>query len=117
MAGGLIGDVEDVFKDNVCYPRIGCFSNDPPFTNSWHQLPESPEKIGLQLFLFTRQNPQQGQTFQYDSAGSLVHTNFDHIKDVKVIIHGYLNNGSEQWNNDLKDALLRHVSALLLGAG
>ena len=116
VEGGLLDTFEDtfddVFKSKVCYDVIGCFHNGWPFTNSWHELPSSPEEVGVTLTLYTRSNPLHGESLNYKDAKSVVGTHFDPSADTKFIIHGYVNDGTDPWVLNMIKALLQAVRYL-----
>ncbi|KAK7100290.1 inactive pancreatic lipase-related protein 1-like isoform X2 [Littorina saxatilis] len=98
----------DIFDSKVCYGVLGCFRNDAPFTNSWRELPNSPEKIGVSLTLYTRANPLEGDALDWRNTENIIsRTHFDPNAEVKVIIHGYMNDGMDYWVVNMTRALLQ----------
>nr|KAG5709784.1 hypothetical protein BaRGS_032608 [Batillaria attramentaria] len=97
----------DAFRSHVCYGSLGCFSNDDPFSNAWDELPESPKDVGVTLTLYTRHDPDLGHELDYKDAKSMLGTSFDPSADIKVIIHGYDNDGTEDWVKNLTSHLLQ----------
>ncbi|XP_025109853.1 inactive pancreatic lipase-related protein 1-like isoform X2 [Pomacea canaliculata] len=98
--------LKDLFKSSVCYDTVGCFNNSDPFTNAWNELPDSPDKIGVTFTLFTRDGPTQGHALDYKKSRPMEDTTFDPEADIKMIIHGYVNDGTEDWNKNLTKHLL-----------
>lgn len=97
-------------KDStVCYDVIGCFHNDGPFFNIWNDLPESPEAIGVTFNLYTRANPTNGTRLDYKNSASVFSSGLDPKTATKMIIHGYLNDGTEDWIKKLTQEFLRVV--------
>lgn len=90
----------------MCYDTVGCFNNSDPFTNAWNELPDSPDKIGVTFTLFTRDGPTQGHALDYKKSRPMEDTTFDPEADIKMIIHGYVNDGTEDWNKNLTKHLL-----------
>ena len=108
------GGILDFFKSKVCYDVIGCFDNSAPFNNSWHELPDSPDKVGVTLTLYTRSSPLRGEPLNYKQPKSVVGTHFDPRADTKVIIHGYLDDGTAPWVLNMTRALLQVVRCLYI---
>ena len=51
--------------EEVCYPRLGCFSNDPPWSGIPGRLltglPEPPEEMNISFSLYTRETGNNSQ--------------------------------------------------------
>ncbi|PAA74650.1 hypothetical protein BOX15_Mlig007525g3 [Macrostomum lignano] len=96
----------------VCYDGLGCFSTGGNFYDLVRRplqlLPQSPERIGPTYALYTRRSIISGQSLVYGDKSSVEKSNFDASRPTKIIIHGFLENGSEDWVNDMKKALLLH---------
>uniref|UniRef100_A0A1I8FCN1 Lipase domain-containing protein n=1 Tax=Macrostomum lignano TaxID=282301 RepID=A0A1I8FCN1_9PLAT len=60
-------------------------------------LPQSPERIGPTYALYTRRSIISGQSLVYGDKSSVEKSNFDASRPTKIIIHGFLENGSEDW--------------------
>ncbi|XP_046550826.1 pancreatic lipase-related protein 3-like [Haliotis rubra] len=93
----------------VCYPRVGCFDNIPPFNIANLALPVAPEVIGTGFWLYTRGSSGNGghEKLNYTDQDSVTRSRFDHAKLTKIIIHGYKRGGNSSWVQNCKDALLR----------
>ena len=90
----------------VCHSEYGCFSIEAPFTNSLGYLPKSPEQLNVSLELHTR----NGKSF-IDLRKKTGNTNvfFSNIKNIKVVIHGFMGSESSQWIVNMADELLKKV--------
>ncbi|UJR17679.1 hypothetical protein I4U23_004577 [Adineta vaga] len=83
---------------SVCYVDFGCFSPRPGFK----LLPQSPQKINTQFFLFSRNQPFQSQVVSSSNLGS-----FDQKKPTKFIIHGFTDRASSSWVANMTKELLK----------
>ncbi|UJR17675.1 hypothetical protein I4U23_004572 [Adineta vaga] len=83
---------------SVCYIDFGCFSPRPGFK----LLPQSPQKINTQFFLFTRKQPTRAQVISSSNLGS-----FDQKKPTKFIIHGFTDQASNAWVINMTKELLK----------
>ena len=55
------------------------------------------------FILYTRANPTSGSLISHDQVNSM----FKATSETKILIHGFLDNGFNKHNTDVKDALLR----------
>ncbi|KAK3584977.1 hypothetical protein CHS0354_009669 [Potamilus streckersoni] len=101
---GLIKD-----SYSVCYDLIGCFKSGKPYHNALFFLPQSPSEIGIKYNLFTRRNAQSAQLLT-TNVNIVRSSNFDGSKDTKIIIHGYKHSTSHQWEENMKDEILKRAS-------
>jgi pimeloyl-ACP methyl ester carboxylesterase len=92
---------------NVCYEGYGCFTTAYPFWDLFVRpltlLPQSPDKIATQFYLYTRKNANNGVKITPQSVNDLFGSN----RKTRFIIHGFLHNGFKQWVIDMKDSILR----------
>lgn len=94
----------------VCYPEIGCFSNEKPFYDpplrpiSW--LPESREEVGTQFLLKTRLNPTVPDILTTHDITSVIASNFEPTRKTIIVCHGYTESGDVEWMQDMATALL-----------
>ncbi|KAK6188474.1 hypothetical protein SNE40_004641 [Patella caerulea] len=106
---------------SICYKDLGCFDNFYPFSNADLDLPDSPEKIGISLTLYTRKNLKNGtgQLLQYNNKDTIKHSNFDGRKPTKIEIHGLANDLNTEWLHELKDELLKKgdFNVIIVGWG
>jgi uncharacterized protein (UPF0264 family) len=79
-----------------CYDGYGCFSTDYPFSNTEGFLPQSPDYLNVRIQLYTRQNRNNA----IDVTEGVGKT-FDSSKDIKIIIHGYMNRMNVQWLTEM----------------
>ena len=98
-----------LFRSHVCYGDLGCFSQHGGFDNTMGELPASPDKIKVSLFLFTRDNPADGHRLSYRDSTSVSHSKFNSERDVKVVIHGYHSYGRAPWVLNMTKYLLELV--------
>jgi len=83
---------------SICYDNFGCFLPRPGFK----LLPQSPEKINTQFFLFTKNRPTQPQSISSSNLGA-----FDPKKQIKMIIHGFTDRASNSWVVNMTKELLK----------
>jgi len=76
-----------------CYGELGCFDN----SGYWalrqpNELPQSPEDIGAEFLLNTRQNDDvtRPEVVIYDDMESVAKSSFDPSKKTKILVHGFL---------------------------
>ncbi|KAI8774315.1 Pancreatic lipase- protein 2 [Biomphalaria glabrata] len=92
----------------VRYSRLGCFTLDPPFNNTqW--LPQSPSVVNTRFLLYTRHNPTTGHRLDADNSSSITSSHLTGDKDIKILIHGFLQYGSMEFLVNMTEALL-HVA-------
>ncbi|XP_065494800.1 inactive pancreatic lipase-related protein 1-like [Caloenas nicobarica] len=96
--------------DQVCYDRIGCFSDDIPWSGTVerpiHKLPWSPEKIDARFLLYTRQNPEVFQEISAVDDSTIGYSNFNANRMTRFITHGFIDNGEENWLHEMCQKLL-----------
>ncbi|CAF1120352.1 unnamed protein product [Adineta steineri] len=97
-AGTIERAVSSDVLPSICYNDFGCFSPRPGFK----VLPQSPEKINTQFFLYTRKQSTQAQLISSSNLGS-----FDHTKQIKLIIHGFTDKASSSWVINMIEELLK----------
>ncbi|XP_018427679.1 PREDICTED: pancreatic lipase-related protein 2-like [Nanorana parkeri] len=97
--------------EEVCYDRLGCFTNGPPYSNTLERpisrLPWAPEVIDTQFLLFTRRNPDQYQVIRALNVSSVFGTNFKPSLKSLFIIHGFVETGDKQWLVEMCQTLLK----------
>jgi hypothetical protein len=92
----------------VCYPRLGCFSIQPPLNNT-DVLPMNPEYIDTKFYLFTDYHERTPKTISENDLNSHTQTGFRPDLDTVFIIHGFLQNGRVEWMVHMAMELLRKV--------
>ncbi|KAM4635861.1 pancreatic lipase-related protein 2-like [Discoglossus pictus] len=107
--GTLLPDViTDLLQPNdtvACYPNLGCFPNDAPWSgvNERPMMPppQTPQKINTRFLLFTLKNPDRYQEINASDVSSISSSNFNTSKKTCIIIHSYLENGEAAWPKDM----------------
>ncbi|XP_035684787.1 pancreatic triacylglycerol lipase-like isoform X1 [Branchiostoma floridae] len=99
----LVGVVVAANAQQVCYDGLGCFSRGGDFPDA---LPQSPGEINTQFLLYTRNNPATEQSIMYDDSSSVVNSYFDSSKKIKILIHGYMDDKTEEWLILAREAIL-----------
>uniref|UniRef100_A0A8B9P697 Triacylglycerol lipase n=1 Tax=Apteryx owenii TaxID=8824 RepID=A0A8B9P697_APTOW len=88
----------------VCYERLGCFSDDIPWSGTVerpvYKLPWNPEKIDTRFLLYTRENPDNFQISAID-ASTIEQSNFNASRITRFITHGFIDKGEENWLSDM----------------
>uniref|UniRef100_A0A0B7AM58 Lipase domain-containing protein n=1 Tax=Arion vulgaris TaxID=1028688 RepID=A0A0B7AM58_9EUPU len=112
--------LSDQCRNGVQYTGLGCFTLDPPFTNTdW--LPQTPVSIGLRFLLYTRNNPAMPDILSATNRSSINLSNIRPQLPVKFIIHGYLQNAGMEYIVNMTNALLNkapmNVIVVSWGAG
>ncbi|XP_072016127.1 pancreatic triacylglycerol lipase-like [Amphiura filiformis] len=98
----------------ICYPNLGCFSNDYPFYDPPDRpisyIPDSLDMVGTEFFLNTRQNPiwSYAQDLYNTDDDSILNSFFSPNRDTKFICHGYLHNGNADWTRDMMTEFLNY---------
>ncbi|KAG9465958.1 hypothetical protein GDO78_017434 [Eleutherodactylus coqui] len=94
----------------VCYDRIGCFTNGVPWASTLQRpiakLPWSPETINVRFLLFTKSNPNNFQEVNAVDASTISASNFGASRKTRFIIHGYSAKAEDSWPMDMCKAML-----------
>ncbi|KAK6188490.1 hypothetical protein SNE40_004654 [Patella caerulea] len=93
----------------VCYDQYGCFSNAKPFNNAKGNLPDSPEKQGINFSLNTIECVNQ--VINVNDFGSIRDSYFNPDLKTILIIHGYTDDGGAAWVVEMVDELLYYQDA------
>jgi pimeloyl-ACP methyl ester carboxylesterase len=93
-------------RAHACYPGLGCFDTNLGAMAHLGTLPTSPDNLGAQLLLYTRQNRDTPQVLNYLDDGSLDASNFDPSLPIKFLTHGFGESGYHYWIQGVKDAYL-----------
>uniref|UniRef100_A0A5F7ZN57 Triacylglycerol lipase n=2 Tax=Macaca TaxID=9539 RepID=A0A5F7ZN57_MACMU len=84
----------------VCYERLGCFSDDSPWSGiverPLHILPWAPKDVNTRFLLYTNENPNNFQELVADSS-TISNSNFKTNRKTRFIIHGFIDKGEENW--------------------
>ncbi|XP_007518537.1 inactive pancreatic lipase-related protein 1 [Erinaceus europaeus] len=89
----------------VCYEGLGCFSDSEPWAGTAIRplkvLPWSPEKIDTRFLLYTNENPNNFQILLPSDPSTIEASNFKTDRKTRIIIHGYIDKGDENWVSDM----------------
>ncbi|XP_061182222.1 pancreatic lipase-related protein 2-like isoform X1 [Saccostrea echinata] len=96
-------------RETICYPRLGCFSIQPPFNNT-NVLPMDPSYIDTRFYLLTDHSDHTPITISESDLNSSGGTPFQPNLDSVFIIHGFLQNGRVEWMLHMALELLRRKS-------
>ncbi|XP_078686854.1 pancreatic triacylglycerol lipase-like isoform X2 [Branchiostoma floridae x Branchiostoma belcheri] len=99
----VIGVVVKANAQQVCYAGLGCFSRGGDFPDA---LPQSPAEINTQFLLYTRTNPATEHSIMYDDTSSVLNSYFDSSKKTKFLVHGYMDDRTEEWLILAREAIL-----------
>lgn len=96
----------------MCYGQLGCFTNEAPFSNTESLLPAFFNTT-FRLFTETCKRPYvlqavengYGDTILSDT-GFKSACNFNPSLPLKIVVHGFIQNGRVKWVNDMAAALL-----------
>ncbi|XP_077505776.1 pancreatic lipase-related protein 2-like isoform X1 [Amblyomma americanum] len=93
-------------SDQVCYEYVGCFSNQDKLTLPT-SFPSDPSAVDTKFELYSRSNRRSPVRLDYRPSTRLGRlAQFDKPKPLKLIVHGFLENGKVSWIQDIKDAFL-----------
>ncbi|KAM8924240.1 pancreatic triacylglycerol lipase-like [Pelodytes ibericus] len=94
----------------VCYSRIGCFTDNVPWAGTVERpiskLPWSPEKINTRFLMYTKQNTNSFQELSAINPSTISSSNFRTNRKTRFIIHGFIDKGEESWLIDMCKAML-----------
>ncbi|XP_010713079.1 inactive pancreatic lipase-related protein 1-like isoform X2 [Meleagris gallopavo] len=94
----------------VCYDRVGCFTDDIPWSGTAerpiYRLPWSPEQIGTQFFLYTKENSNNYQEISAVNSATIGSSNFKTSRKTRFVVHGFIDEGEEGWPADLCKRIL-----------
>ncbi|XP_073540720.1 pancreatic lipase-related protein 2-like isoform X2 [Phyllobates terribilis] len=100
-----------VLTSEVCYDRLGCFTNDAPWAGTLQRpigcLPWSPEKINTRFLLYTKDNVKTYQEVSAVNPGTISDSNFRPERKSRFVIHGFTDSGEKSWLTDLCQAVLQ----------
>ncbi|XP_030060612.1 pancreatic triacylglycerol lipase-like [Microcaecilia unicolor] len=97
--------------DEVCYDRLGCFTNDIPWGGTAERpiakLPWDPEKVNTRFLLYTKENPNNFQEITAVDPSTIAASNFNASKKTCFITHGFVDQGEENWLSDMCRRMLQ----------
>ncbi|XP_053164967.1 pancreatic lipase-related protein 2-like [Hemicordylus capensis] len=86
----------------VCYDRLGCFTNDPPWSGTLERpllgLPEPPALVNTGFCIYTRENPVHSQVISAINPSTIQASNFRTNRRTCFIIHGYFLNNKDYFS-------------------
>ncbi|XP_037660562.1 pancreatic triacylglycerol lipase isoform X1 [Choloepus didactylus] len=90
----------------ICYSRLGCFSDDSPWAGTVERplkiLPWSPEDINTRFLLYTNENPDNFQVRELTADQPTIQSsNFKTNRKTRFIIHGFIDKGEESWLSNM----------------
>ncbi|KAM4897173.1 inactive pancreatic lipase-related protein 1-like [Sylvia borin] len=96
--------------DEVCFDRLGCFTDDVPWSGTAerpvYKLPWKPESINTRFLLYTRENYDDFQEVSAVDKSTIEASNFNASRKTKFIVHGFVDNGEENWLSDMCQRML-----------
>ncbi|XP_027786114.2 pancreatic triacylglycerol lipase-like isoform X2 [Marmota flaviventris] len=86
----------------VCYDRLGCFTDDSPWGGTLirplKMLPWAPGIVNTRFLLYTNENPNSYQVrILLADSSSIRSSNFKTNRKTRFIIHGFTDKGEENW--------------------
>ncbi|XP_007518516.1 pancreatic triacylglycerol lipase [Erinaceus europaeus] len=88
----------------VCFERLGCFSDDSPWAGISERplkiLPWAPKDVNTRFLLYTNENPDNYQEITADIS-QVTSSNFRTDRKTHFIIHGFIDKGEENWLSDM----------------
>ncbi|KAM9847480.1 inactive pancreatic lipase-related protein 1-like [Aulostomus maculatus] len=92
----------------VCFNELGCFNDLPPWGGTSQRpasnLPWHPDEIGTRFLLFTQKN-RYYQEIKTDK--TIQASNYNGMRKTRFIIPGYLEEGDEDWPQEMCKVTLR----------
>uniref|UniRef100_A0A674HM46 Triacylglycerol lipase n=1 Tax=Taeniopygia guttata TaxID=59729 RepID=A0A674HM46_TAEGU len=85
----------------VCYPRLGCFTDDPPWSGVPGRLltglPDPPEEMNITFSLYTRETGNNSQVISAINSSTIQKSHFSSHRNTTFIIHGFGSTGKTGW--------------------
>uniref|UniRef100_A0A8C3MZ47 Triacylglycerol lipase n=1 Tax=Geospiza parvula TaxID=87175 RepID=A0A8C3MZ47_GEOPR len=85
----------------VCYPRLGCFTDDPPWSGVPGRLltglPDPPEEMNISFSLYTRETGNNSQVISAINSSTIQKSHFSSHRKTSFIIHGFGSTGKTGW--------------------
>ncbi|XP_077311053.1 pancreatic triacylglycerol lipase-like [Lithobates pipiens] len=104
----LVGAVKG---GEVCFSRIGCFTDTVPWSGTLErlsaQLPWAPEKINPRFLLYTKANNVNFQEISAVNPSTISASNFRTSRKTRFIIHGFIDKGEESWLSNMCKTMLQ----------
>lgn len=101
-----------VENETRCYGEIGCLN----ITREWYHLIHRPfnvfplprNVINTKFILYTEKNPNDGQPLVAEDKDSILNSNFRAGRQIKFIIHGFIDTPLSNWVSEMKNELLEY---------
>ncbi|XP_046674957.1 pancreatic triacylglycerol lipase-like isoform X1 [Homalodisca vitripennis] len=99
-------------NETTCYPELGCFPVDSPWTTLLRPFPSPlhPAEINVRLYCYTKESPERYNITLWPDI-SLEGCPFRADRRTAFITHGFASNGNASWLSDLKDDYLSALDA------
>ncbi|XP_070801344.1 inactive pancreatic lipase-related protein 1-like [Pituophis catenifer annectens] len=95
----------------VCYDRLGCFTDDIPWSGTVERpiarLPWTPQEINTRFLLYTKKNHDNFQEITAINPETIDYSNFNASKITRFITHGFIDQGEERWLSDMCKRMLQ----------
>ncbi|XP_043407899.1 pancreatic lipase-related protein 3 [Chelonia mydas] len=87
--------------EKVCYPRLGCFSDKPPWAGIPGRflggLPDSPESMNISFTLYTKETRNNSQVISAIHPSTIKDSHFCSHRKTRFIVHGFMSTGKRGW--------------------
>lgn len=108
-----------VENETRCYGEIGCLN----ITREWYHLIHRPfnvfplprNVINTKFILYTEDNPNEGQSLVAEDKDSILNSNFRPDRQIKFIIHGFIDTPLSNWVSEMKNELLTYSKQNQIG--
>jgi len=99
-------------RNEVCYPKVGCFSNSYPWTSGSRIafLPFAPEKV-CQSVIFYSKVLQNVRFTVFPEVEAALFANFNKDIPTYFITHGFTSTGSDLYLQVMAELFLKHGPA------
>uniref|UniRef100_A0A8C8SGH1 Triacylglycerol lipase n=1 Tax=Pelusios castaneus TaxID=367368 RepID=A0A8C8SGH1_9SAUR len=85
----------------VCYKRLGCFSDNPPWTGMPGRLlaglPDSPDSINISFNLYTMETGNNSQVISAIKPSTIEDSHFSSYRKTHFIVHGFDSSAKFAW--------------------
>ena len=90
------------WADKVCYNEVGCFY----WKGVTGRFPSPPEDLDTHFLLYTPESKGYPIPLDYTNVKTNLPPHFNPDLPLKFIIHGFSENGEEEWEEKMKNAFL-----------
>ncbi|XP_003741778.1 phospholipase A1 [Galendromus occidentalis] len=98
---------------SVCYDGLGCIEKCRGYFYYIAWQPQSPDKISTQFTLYSRQNPDEGVSFDFRDV-SAASKFLDAPRMLFFLVHGFASSAQESWMIDLRRNILKDSDAIVI---